>query len=84
MDTKPFNPAAYSLTASQSAQKLDERRKFEKENAHLALPFFVAGLRDIVPPQYPGETSIILARSHEGKSTALKAWAALCEKEITK
>jgi len=80
----PFNPAAYALRPEQALEKLEKRRAFEKENEHLSVPFFVKGLENIIPKQYPGETSFILARSFEGKSTVLKAWASACEQEVTR
>lgn len=88
----PFNPAAYSLTAAETLEKLDARRKFEQENRHLALPFPVEGLTrpgpdgkpvNLIPDQYPGEVSVVLARSHEGKSTFLKFWTDFAEKQVT-
>jgi len=78
-----LNPAAYALTAQETLEKLDARRKFEKENNHLALPFPVEGLSEFIPPQHPGETAVILARSHEGKSTFLKSWMSDAEKHVT-
>lgn len=79
-----FRPEAYSLRPEQALEKLEKRRAFERANEHLALPFFVKGLESIIPKQYPGETSFILARSFEGKSTVLKAWATVCEQEVTR
>lgn len=79
----PFNPARYSLTAQQSHAALQKRREFEQANKHLALPFFVPELRDVIPDQFPGETALVMARSHEGKSLVLSAWMAECEKLVT-
>lgn len=79
-----FNPKAYALTARETLEKLDERIAFEKSNGHLALPFFVEGLRSHIPPLYPGDTAIILARSHEGKSNVLKSWANQHQDMITR
>ena len=67
-----FNPSPYVLTASQTWQKRKEFDAFVSANKHLALPFHVEGLQDKVPPAYPGENAVILARSHHGKSTVLK------------
>jgi len=78
-----FNPAAYSLTATQAVEKMEDRQKFEKENSHRALRFFVEGLQEIMPNQYPGEVAMIQAKSFEGKSTVIKAWAAICEQDVT-
>jgi len=79
-----FNPAVYSLTPTQAAEKMDKRLAFEAENNHLALPFFVENLQEIVPAQYPGDTAIVLADSGTGKSTILKSWAAICETQVSK
>jgi len=79
-----FNPSAYALTPGMALEKLEKRRAFEAANEHLAVPFFVKGLENVVPKQFPGETSFILARSFEGKSTVLKAWASVCEQEVTR
>lgn len=67
-----FNPAHYVLTARQTWEKREAFLEYIKANAHLALPFHVEGLQTIIPPVYPGETAIILARGHHGKSTTLK------------
>ncbi len=67
-----FNPAPYVLTASQTWQKRMEFDSFIKANSHLAVPFHVESLQSKVPPAYPGENIVILARSHHGKSIVLK------------
>lgn len=67
-----FNPAHYVLTARQTWDKREEFLAYINANKHLALPFHVEGLQDKVPPVYPGETAVILARGHHGKSTVLK------------
>jgi len=69
-----FNPKSYFLKADQAVDRYNERRAFEADNEHLAMPFFVEGLRDLIPPQYPSEMSIIGTASGEGKSLILKAW----------
>src|SRR5688572_9722028 len=67
-----FNPRRFVKTANQTwADKL-AFDKFIEENKHLAMPFHVEGLEDKVPLQYPGELAIYEARSHHGKSTALR------------
>ena len=58
-----FNPKSYTLTASQAVDKYEDRRKFEKENEHLAMPFPVKGLQDKIPPQFPTEMSMFGAAS---------------------
>ena len=67
-----FDPKHFVLTAAQTWDKRIEFLKFIEENKHLALPFHVEGLQSIIPPVYPGETAVILARSHHGKSTVIK------------
>jgi len=74
MSDKQFNPAAYTLTAAQAVEKWKNRKAYEEANAHLALEFPILGLREYIPPQLPGETSVIAGRSGEGKSTFLKFW----------
>lgn len=67
-----FNPAAYVLTAAQTWEKRTQYLAYIEANKHMAQPFHVENLRDLVPPIYPGETCVILARGHHGKSTVLK------------
>lgn len=67
-----FNPADFVLTAAETWKKRLEFQKFLEENKHLALPFHVEGLRDVIPPAFPGENIVIMARSHHGKSTVMK------------
>lgn len=67
-----FNPKAYVLTANETWTKREQFLEFIKQNAHLALPFHVEELQKLIPPAYPGENAIILARSHHGKSTVMK------------
>ncbi len=67
-----FNPKAFVLTANETWHKREEFLKFIKDNSHLALPFHIEGLENILPPAYPGENAVILARSHHGKSTVIK------------
>lgn len=77
-----FNPRPFVKTANQTwADKL-AFDKFIKENDHLKMPFHVEGLEDLVPPQYPGELAIYLAKSHHGKSTALRDAAFKAQKRI--
>jgi len=67
-----FNPSPYVLTANETWKKRKDFDAFLKLNAHLALPFHVEALQSLIPPAYPGENAVILARSHHGKSTVLK------------
>lgn len=69
-----FSPRAYTKKAHEAADAYDERRQFEKDNAHLAMPFPVVGLQDKIPPQYPTEMSMFGAASGDGKSLFLKFW----------
>lgn len=69
-----LDPKKYFLRADQAVDKYEERRAWEAENKHLALPFFVEGLQDDIPPQYPSEMAIVGTASGEGKSLIMKAW----------
>lgn len=70
--SKVFDPRHYVLTASQTWEKRQEFLDYIKANSHLALPFHAEALQTVIPPVYPGEVAVILARSHHGKSTVLK------------
>lgn len=70
--TNNFDPRHYVLTARQTWEKRQEFLAYIAANRHLALPFHVEGLQDRIPPSYPGETCMIMGRSHEGKSTVIK------------
>lgn len=70
--SQDFNPSRFVKTAAETWEDRVAYQKFIKENSHLALPFHVKGLEGIVPDQYPGELAIYEARSHHGKSTALR------------
>lgn len=67
-----FDPEKFIRTARETWIDRENYRKFLADNAHLATPFHVKGLEDIVPMQYPGELAVYEARSHHGKSTALR------------
>jgi len=67
-----FNPKHYVMTARQTWDKRIEFLDFIESNKHLALPYHVIGLQDIIPPAYPGENTVILAKGHHGKSTVLR------------
>jgi hypothetical protein len=77
-----FNPKAYVLTARQTWEKRKEFLAYIESNKHLALPFHVEGLHSLIPPTYPGETTIILARSHHAKSTVIKDFVHKAQKSI--
>lgn len=78
-----FNPKAYTLRADQAVDKYEERRQFEKDNQHLAIPFPVAGLQEYIPPTYPTEMTMIGTASGDGKSTFIKFWQDFTQKHIT-
>lgn len=67
-----FNPKGFFHTANDTWRLKEEYDKFIAENTHLAAPFHVKGLEDILPKRYPGELTVHYAKSHHGKSTALR------------
>lgn len=67
-----FNPKQFVKTASDTFEDSQAFDQFIRENEHLALPFHIEGLENVVPPQYPGELAIYAGRSHHGKSTAMR------------
>ena len=67
-----FNPNNFVHTAVQTWELKEEYERFLQENAHLAAPFHITGLETILPKQYPGELTVHFAKSHHGKSTALR------------
>lgn len=71
-EDKKFNPAKYVRTAAETNQDRIDYHTFLKENSFASVPFHIRGLEEIVPPHLPGELAIYLARSHHGKSTALR------------
>lgn len=77
-----FNPKSFVKTANQTWQDKLAFDQFIEENKHLAAPFHVEGLEEFVPPQFPGELAIYLARSHHGKSTALRDAAFKAQKRV--
>lgn len=78
-----FNPQAYARRSDQVAESHEAREQWRKENAHLALPFFVEGLRGHVPAIFPGEMAIIGAPSGDGKTKMMKTWHAQAQKALT-
>ena len=78
-----FNPKAYTLKAHEALDKYEERRKFEKDNAHLAMPFPVIGLQDKIPAQYPTEMAMLGAPSGDGKSLFMKFWHDFTQEHVT-
>lgn len=67
-----FNPAHFVKTAHETWRLKEDYDKFIDENKHLAAPFHIAGLEDLLPKQYPGNLTVHFAKSHHGKSTALR------------
>ena len=78
-----FNPKAYALHSDEVAERYEAREEWRKQNAHLALPFFVKELRDEVPPIFPGEMGMVGAASGEGKSVILNTWHRQAQDAIT-
>jgi len=80
---KTFNPKAYVVKSSDNVEKYEARKKWRDENAHLALPFFVEGLRGHIPPVFPQELALLGAASGEGKSYALRIWHSQSERMLS-
>jgi len=79
-----FNPKNYAKRSDEVAENYEAREKWREENKHLALPFFIEGLRDYVPPVYPGEMAVIGAPSGDGKTKMMKTWHRQAQESITK
>lgn len=77
-----FNPSHFVKSAAETWQDKVNFDKFIKENEHLAQPFHIEGLENVVPPQYPGELAIYEGRSHHGKSSALRDAVFKAQKRI--
>ena len=67
-----FNPSSYVHSAKRTWDLKLKYDKFLAENPHLAAPFHITGLEDLLPRQYPSQVAVHFAKSHEGKSTALR------------
>ena len=67
-----FDPTPYLYTAKQTWELKTKYDAFLDANPHLAAPFHITGLEDILPKQYPSQVAVHFAKSHEGKSTALR------------
>lgn len=67
-----FDPKPYVHTAKETYDLKLKYDDFLAKNPHLAAPFHVTGLEDILPPQFPSQVAVHFAKSHEGKSTALR------------
>jgi len=79
-----FNPKHYAKRSDEVAENLEAREKWRNENEHLALPFFIEGLRSYVPPIFPGEMAVIGAPSGDGKTKMMKDWHRQVQTSITK
>lgn len=79
-----FNPKAYALRSDEVAERYKARQKWREENKHLALPFFVEGLRTEIPPIFPGEMGLVGTASGEGKSVILNTWHRQAQDALTK
>lgn len=82
LHTRKFNPENFVKTAADAWQDRLDFNKFIEENSHLAQPFHIDGLENVIPPQYPGELAIYEGRSHHGKSTAMRDAAFKAQKRI--
>lgn len=69
-----FNPKAYIKRSDEAAVNYEKRKAWRDANKHLALPFFIDGLRDYVPDIYPEEMALVGAASGDGKSFILNQW----------
>ena len=67
-----FDPAPYVHTAKETWELHLKYKAFLDANPHLSAPFHITGLEDILPRQYPSQVAVHFAKSHEGKSTALR------------
>lgn len=67
-----FDPSSFVKTAAETEADREKYQKFLKENAYASVQFHVEGLEKTIPPLLPGELAIHFARSHHGKSTALR------------
>jgi hypothetical protein len=77
-----FNPKHYAKRSDEVVANYEARKKWREENKHLALPFFIEGLRDYVPPIFPEEMAMIGAPSGDGKTKILKTWHRQAQKQI--
>lgn len=77
-----FNPKAYVKKSDEVVENYKARKVWREENSHLALPFFVEGLREQIPPIYPEEMALIGAASGDGKSLILSIWREQAQKRL--
>lgn len=78
-----FNPKSYVIRSDANVEKYEQRKKWREENAHLSVPFFVEGLREMIPNVYPGEMALVGAASGEGKTYILEQWNEQIESALT-
>ncbi len=67
-----FDPRPYVHTAKETYDLNEKYHKFLTDNPELAAPFHIRGLEDLLPKQYPQQVAVHFAKSHHGKSTALR------------
>lgn len=67
-----FDPRSFVHSAKQTYDLKLKYDEFVAENKHLIAPFHITGLEDILPPQLPSQVAVHFAKSHHGKSTALR------------
>ncbi len=77
-----FNPKAYVKKADEVVANHKARKAWREENKHLALPFFVEGLRGQVPDIFPEEFALVGAASGDGKSYILSKWREQAQKRL--
>lgn len=79
----PFNPKAYVKRSDEVVANYAARKAWREENKHLALPFFVEGLRGQIPDIFPEEMAVIGAASGEGKSNVMRIWHEQAQQALT-
>lgn len=67
-----FDPKPYIHDARQTWELKLKYDEYIKANPELQAPFHITGLEDILPRQLPGQLAVHYAKSHHGKSTALR------------
>lgn len=77
-----FDPSHFFHTANDTWRLKQDYDKFLAENSHLAAPFHIRGLEGILPKQYPGNLTVHFAKSHHGKSTALRNSAFKAQRRV--
>lgn len=78
-----FDPRNHIKTSQEAVESNEAYQAWKEENKHLALPFFIKGLQHLVPPIYPRQMGIVLAKSGDGKTNIMKKWHAQAQDAIT-